>query len=137
MTLSREYAVADGAGASQLEALSTLISEAGRWNGHVLSIVFSLGGLILCSVLYRSRLVPRWLSMWGLVGAVLYLAAPLLALSGRELGILMAPLAVQEMVMAAWLIARGFDPSATAFVPSGQRTSGEPGPGALATQPAS
>jgi Domain of unknown function (DUF4386) len=56
--------------------------------------------------------VPRWLSTWGLVGAALYIVAPLGSMFGLSLGILMAPLAVQEMVMAVWLIAKGFSSSA-------------------------
>jgi hypothetical protein len=37
---------------------------------------------------------------------------------GLSLGVLMAPLAVQEMVMAAWLIAKGFTPRAVASAPA-------------------
>ena len=60
-------------------------------------------------LLYQSRLVPRWLSVWALVGAALYIGAPLGSMFGLSLGILMGPLAVQEMVMAVWLIAKGFN----------------------------
>jgi hypothetical protein len=70
-------------------------------------------------LLYESQLVPRWLSTWGLVGAALYIAPPLGSLFGLSLGVLMAPLAVQEMVMAVWLIARGFNSSAAASAPAG------------------
>ena len=53
--------------------------------------------------------MPRWLSVWGLAGAVLYLATPLLDMFGRGFGILMLPLAVAEIVLAVWLIVRGLD----------------------------
>ena len=85
-------------------------------------IPFALGALMFSSLLYRSRLVPRWLSAWGLVGAAIYLVPPLGSMFGLSIGVLMAPLAVQEMVMAVWLIARGFDPSATAVEPRGEAT---------------
>jgi len=75
-------------------------------------IPFALGALMFSVLLYRSRLVPRWLSVWGLVGAVLYIVPALGSMFGLSLGVLMAPLALQEMVMAAWLIAKGFSPSA-------------------------
>jgi hypothetical protein len=79
---------------------------------QLVAIPFVLGGLMFYAVLYQSRLVPRWLSTWGLVGAVLYIAAPLGSMFEQSLGFLMAPLGLQEMVMAVWLIARGFDAAA-------------------------
>jgi hypothetical protein len=89
-------------------------------------IPFALGALMFYVLLYRSRLVPRWLSAWGLVGAVLYIVPAIGSMFGLSAGVLMAPLAVQEMVMAAWLIAKGFSPSAVASAPAGE-TSRWPG----------
>jgi hypothetical protein len=77
---------------------------------QLIAIPFVLGALMFYWLLYKSRLVPRWLSVWALVGAVLYIVAPLGSMFGLSLGVLMAPLAVQEMVMAVWLIAKGFNP---------------------------
>ena len=78
---------------------------------QVLAIPFVLGALMFYVLLYQSRLVPRWLSTWGLVGAALYVVAPLGSMFELSLGFFMAPLALQEMVMAVWLIAKGFNPS--------------------------
>jgi hypothetical protein len=86
-------------------------AEAVIWD-QLLPIPFALGALMFYVLLFRSRLVPRWLSTWGLVGAALYIVAPLGSMFGLSLGVLMAPLAVQEMVMAVWLIAKGFNTSA-------------------------
>ena len=74
---------------------------------QLVAIPFALGALMFYVLLYQSRLVPRWLSTWGLVGAALYIVPPLGSMFGLSLGVLMAPLAVQEMVMAVWLIAKG------------------------------
>ena len=81
---------------------------------QLIAIPFALGALMFSFLLYQSRLVPRWLSVWGLVGSALYIVPPLGSMFGLSLGVLMAPLAVQEMVMAVWLIAKGFNPSALA-----------------------
>jgi hypothetical protein len=83
------------------------------------AIPFVLGALMFYVLLYQYRLVPRWLSTWALVGAALYIVAPLGSMFGLSLGVFMAPLAVQEMVMAVWLIAKGFNPSAIAAEPAG------------------
>jgi hypothetical protein len=96
-------------------ALAGLVrtTETVIWD-QLTAIPFALGALMFYVLLYRSRLVPRWLSTWGLIGAVLYLVPPLGSMFGLSLGILMAPLAVQEMVLAGWLIAKGFSPTALA-----------------------
>jgi Domain of unknown function (DUF4386) len=91
------------------------------WN-QLVAIPFVLGALMFYVLLYQSRLVPRWLSIWGLVGAALYLVAPLGSMFGHSLDLLMAPLAVQEMVMAAWLIAKGFNQSAIGAEPANDRS---------------
>jgi hypothetical protein len=83
-------------------------------------IPFALAALMFSVLLYQSRLVPRWLSAWGLIGAVLYIVPALGSMFGLSLGVLMAPLAVQEMVMAVWLIAKGFNPAAIAVGSAGE-----------------
>jgi hypothetical protein len=73
---------------------------------------FALGALMYYYVFYRARLVPRWLAGWGVVAELLMLVACLAALFTRtpvtSYTILVLPIAVQEMVLAVWLIARGF-----------------------------
>jgi hypothetical protein len=85
---------------------------------QLIAVPFALGALMFYVLLYRSRLVPRWLSVWGLVGAALYIVPPIGNMFGLSLGVLMAPLAVQEMVLGAWLIAKGFSASAAASAPA-------------------
>jgi hypothetical protein len=94
--------------ATMLQTAQRLVSE------QLIALPFAIGAFMFCFVLYRARLVPRWLSIWGLVGAVLYFAAPLAQMAGLSLDFLMGPLALQEMVLAVWLIAKGFSPGAIA-----------------------
>jgi hypothetical protein len=117
LVASRAYL---GAGANQAviyQSLGTLVLHAGDPINSILEIVFSLGALIFYILLYRSKLVPRWLSVWGLVGVALYMAAGTLTLFGLEVGFLVALLALQEMVMAIWLIVKGFSlPQTTSLI---------------------
>jgi hypothetical protein len=67
--------------------------------------------------LYKSKLIPRWLSIWGLIGAVAILTASVMATFDLFLGLallLMMVLALQEQAMAIWLIVKGFNPAAIA-----------------------
>ena len=106
--------------ASNVQTLGTLLLEA-KEIGSILTIVFCLGALIFNYLLYQTELVPRWLSGWGLIAIVPYLAAGLLAMFGiihalsPIYAILNLPLALQEIVLAVWLIVRGFNSSATVF----------------------
>jgi hypothetical protein len=84
----------------------------------VLSLVFLLGAALFYVLLYRSRIVPRWITVWGFIGIPLYAAASLLSIYGTidtnssAQNLLCAPVFVQEMVLAGWMIARGFRPGA-------------------------
>lgn len=118
LTLSQEYVKAGAPDASHFQTLGTLLLKASDQIGSILDIVFSLGALMIYYVFHQSKLIPRWLSVWGLAGAVLYLASGLSAMFSMDLDLLKAPLALQEMVMAVWLIAKGFTRSAIASEPA-------------------
>jgi hypothetical protein len=86
--------------------------------GMVAPIVFSLGSLMFYYLLYKSKLIPRWLSVWGIIGATLFLASAFLPLfsyvSSTTLVYLHLTGAVNQMVLAVWLIVKGFNPSVIA-----------------------
>jgi hypothetical protein len=106
--------LSDRAGSTETEALSALLLAGHDWNQVALPFVaFALGALILNYGLYQARLVPRWISVFGLLAAASILVARILLIGGVELGAdvvtaLDAPIFAQEMVFAVWLIARGF-----------------------------
>jgi len=123
VTLSQEYVSASAAESSYFQTLGTLLVAAGDGIEQILAIVFCLGALMLYYLFYISRLVPRWLSLWGFIGAILYLAAALISMAGAQhyavsldspIGPLMMPLALQEMVFAIWVIVKGFNAPAIA-----------------------
>jgi len=118
LTLSQEFVIAGAPDASYFQTLGTLLLAVREWGGGVFStIVFSLSALMLNYILYRSKLIPRWLSGWGLIGATLYLGSGFLPLFGHGLYstiylLMEAPLGLNEMVFAVWLIVKGFNSSA-------------------------
>lgn len=121
VTGSHEFVDAGAPGSSHHQTMGELLLAGRDWfEAALVYVAFSLSALILNYVLYQARLLPRWLSTWGLVGAALYLTSGVMVLYGLEpfsttQQLLTVPLAVQEMVFAIWLIARGFN--ATAFAP--------------------
>ena len=121
ISVGQAFVSADTADAATLQAVGDFIKQALYWNEHILALVFTIGALMLYWLFFKTKLIPSWLALWGFFGAILYFAAPVLnlfdpqhpALSlGVKWGNLMAPLAIQEMVFALWMIIKGFNSSA-------------------------
>lgn len=115
LTVSQHDAIAT-AGTTDIRLLGATLLALHDWSILIGTLVFfSLGAATLNYVLYRSWLVPRWLSIWGLIGAPLALGYGVAGLLGygTDLGsplmLLAMPIALQELVFAGWLITRGFD----------------------------
>jgi hypothetical protein len=121
LTLGRDSAGAGASDAAFYQNSGVLLMAARDWLGPVAAVTaFGLGALMYYSVFYRARLIPRWLSGWGLVAASLTVVAGVLTMF-RVFGpmstgaiVLNIPIGVQELVLAVWLIVRGFDAAAVA-----------------------
>ena len=111
LTLSQEFVNAGSLDTSYYQTLGAVLLAAGNWAYLLgLGLAFAISALILNFVLYQSKLVPRWLSAWGFIGAALVFANYLLESFGiNPVEILFIPIAVQEMVFAVWLIVKGFN----------------------------
>ena len=98
---------------------AALVLAAREALGQVGVLAFAVGATMYYWLFYRSRLVPRWLSAWGLVAIASLVVSVVLVLSGvvepmsPPQVLLALPIGVQEMVMAGWLIAKGFRPAGT------------------------
>ena len=107
ITLSQEYLKAGAPDASAFQTLSTLfMTLREHWTLMMLAIFYSLAAIMFYYVLYQTKLIPRFISVWGLIGATLALTTPWL---GTLLGI---PMGLNELFLGVWLIVKGFDPSA-------------------------
>ena len=95
--------------ATALHFIGKLLLSAREWTFLIGSgIVWSLSALILNILLYQNKLLPRWISAWGLVGATLSLIAYGLVFFHINLPeVFYLPIGVQEMVFAGWLIVKG------------------------------
>jgi hypothetical protein len=114
LTLSQQYVNAGAPAVSSFQISGSLLLAARNWAFPLNPLVFGPGALMLYSVLYQANLIPRWLSVWGLIGAAMVFVLGLLGMFGNILIFLAIPIGVQEMVMAVWLIVKGFQASASA-----------------------
>jgi hypothetical protein len=112
--LGREYLKA-GADASYLQALSNVFMQAQLDAYNFGMIALGVASLMLCYTLYRAKLVPRLLAVWGLVGYATILCGSVLEVMGFDLlSIHAIPGGLWEMFIGVWLIVKGFNPSAFA-----------------------
>jgi hypothetical protein len=132
--VSKGYLADGGSGATFFENLGSSIQAENTWAFSIYVLVFAIGALIFYWALYESKLVPRFLSIWGIIAAVMILMGTVMSMVEVGTGIsdevfqlvVAAPIAVNEMVLAIWLIAKGFSPAAVDVGPVGQpRLAGE------------
>ncbi|MGB8384547.1 MAG: DUF4386 domain-containing protein [Dermatophilaceae bacterium] len=113
-----QKSLAPGADPAAFGATADALLAAREWTiGFLGMLPFLTAALMYYYVLFRVRLVPRWLSGWGLFGAALGLVATVYSGYTQDFGfstvntLLNAPILLQEMVLAVWLLAKGFNPS--------------------------
>lgn len=121
LALSQEFVKASAPDATFFQTIGAIIKAGDAWlsNGVVL-LLWCVGALMYYAVFYQFRLVPRWLSVWGLAGIILVTIGGVLVMLhlipgfGTVQMLLNLPIFPQEMVFAVWLIAKGVDSSAVA-----------------------
>jgi hypothetical protein len=121
LALSQEFVKAGAPGASYFQTLDGLINTSAAWLRDVaMLLTWCTGAFLYYIVFYQHRLVPRWLTVWGLVGITLTMLGCFLVMfhlipaSGIIQVVLNLPILPQELVLAVWLIVKGIDPRASA-----------------------
>ena len=109
LSLAREFAVTSDV--SGFQSAGAVLLAAREWTFLIGSgLVWSLSAIVLNYLLFQHRLIPRWLSAWGFLAAVVSLTNYLPAFFGvASIEVLFFPIAIQEMVFALWLIVKGFN----------------------------
>ena len=118
--LSQQLVGSGSPDAASLQTISQSLLTLRDLAGFVFAVIaFCLGASLYYYVFFQSRLIPRWLSISGFIALTLLLAAVFITLFdgapfaiAGNLTLLAAPIALQEMVLAVWLIVKGFNPSA-------------------------
>ena len=121
LALSQEFIKAGSPADSFFQPAAAVIKSVRDWMSNGFGLLpWCTGAAIYYTVFYRTRLLPRWLSVWGLLGLLLMLIGAFSGMFGLIEAfsppqmLLMLPIMLQEMVLAVWLIVKGFNPSAVA-----------------------
>ena len=121
LTLGQQFVSAGAADRASLGAVGGLLLSLREHAALTGVFAFCVGAFLYYGTFFQSGLIPRWLSGWGIGAIVLMTTAGVLALFNNDAVTgyvpLALPLFLQEMVMAGWLIAKGF--SREAMAPAG------------------
>jgi len=114
--LARQAADAGAASAGSAgwaNALGSLAVQSNAMAYNIGEISLAVGCIFLCTLLFRTRLIPRWLSVSGLIGYPLLMAGCTAEIFGIHIGTqLTIPGMFFELVLPVWLIIKGFQPKA-------------------------
>jgi hypothetical protein len=117
--LGAEYLKAAAPDASYLQALSTVFVQANQYAYKIAMSTLGLSGLLLCYTLYRAKLVPRPLAIWGLAGYAIIFCGMVSEILGSGLGLASSlPGGLWEVFIGVWLLVKGFSAPANVSEPA-------------------
>ena len=109
ITISQDFITTNTQDTSSFQALGSVLLAQRFWANQMVFLTYALGAIIFYYITYHLKLIPRFLSIWGLIGAPLVLINVILdscAISpGVNLGLVMG---VNEIILGIWLIVKGF-----------------------------
>lgn len=108
--IGNEYVKAAPPVTSTLQAISTVFVQASQYAYQIGMSTLGVAGLILCYALYKAKLVPRFLAVWGLIGYAVIFCGMLSEMMGSGLGLASSiPGGLWEVFTGVWLIVKGFN----------------------------
>jgi len=109
LSLSQSYAEAGGAQPELYEGLKTVVKSARNWTHYISMIVSGCTLFVSYFAMFRFRLIPRLLSVFGLLAVCSQLYAVTTPLFGMDVDFrFIAPLGICEIILSIWLMVRGF-----------------------------
>jgi hypothetical protein len=111
VTVSEAYAKASAIERAQLETVRVIVTSGRNWAHYMARMVDGLAILVFYAALYRLALIPRVLAGFGLIAAVLQIMAVSMPLFGHDVVFpMLAPLGLSQLILAVWLMIKGFPP---------------------------
>jgi hypothetical protein len=109
-----QYAVeVGGANLAWATAVGSLLTQANSMAFQIAMMSLGLASLFLCVLLFRTRLIPRVLAVWGVIGYALFLGGAIAEIFGMPSGVTLSiPGGLFEVAVGIWLLVKGFQPEA-------------------------
>ncbi len=109
LAVSRQYNKDGAAAGTAFTLAGTIAYEARLWTHLMTLLVPCISLSIFYFLLFRYRLLPRWLTVWGLIGTLSMATAIMLMIFGKsERILLLLPLGLNQLVLIIWLLVKGF-----------------------------
>lgn len=103
--------LSDHAATAWAGSMATVLVDANTMAYQIAELTLGAGGVALCALLVRTRLVPRPLAVWGVVGYVGLICGSLAELSGLHVSLALAiPGGLFEVALGVWLLTKGLGP---------------------------
>lgn len=117
LSLSEQFLLGGRENAAFYHAIGRSIQAENEWSTLIYIIVFTLGAMMFYTLLYKSRLLPRFLSIWGLIAAAFMLVGAIIGLLGivplsTIMAVCGAPVGLNEFTIIVWLLIKGFNATA-------------------------
>jgi hypothetical protein len=116
LEVSKEYMNGKTADLAFLKTMGTVAFQNHWWTHHLSLLVSCLPAFVLFYTMYFTRLVPRAISLFGILAVALMFAEMLLTLFGKGLGMnMLLPIALAQLIFPIWLLIKGFSESVTSI----------------------
>lgn len=108
LPLAQHAVDAGEASAAWAKALGSLAFQSNTMAYQIAAMSLGIGSIFLCSLLFRIRLIPRFLAGWGVIGYAMFLAGAIAEILGIHIGLMLSiPGGLFELVFGFWLLLKG------------------------------
>lgn len=114
ITVSKDYVIATAPELIYLKKTGTYFREAREYSKILMLLGYCINAFLFYALLFKTKLLPRFISVWGLGALVLLFAEVISNIYGHSIGgiKIMLPMGLNELFLGVWLIIKGFNPSA-------------------------
>jgi len=111
LSLSEDFAVTTSATTDHFTTLAKMLYDAYYWTHFLMLMLYGIGGSVLYYFLFKTKLIPRWLSIWGILASIVVFFGGALQLADIKVsGLLFVQNGIYVLTFIAWLLIKGFNP---------------------------